>query len=173
MFYTTQIPVCLWFIDRDKSRGMGAGRDVPERDRRGETLFIDARNLGHLIDRTHRDLSEDDLAVIAGTYHAWRSSPPVGANCRSPDSDVQPDNGGALVYEDIPGFCKSSTLDEIRAHDYVLAPGRYVGLGDLDEDDEPFEEKMERLTAELDEQFEASALLEQIIRNNLEMWSGL
>jgi type I restriction enzyme M protein len=90
-----------------------------------------------------------------------------------PDSDVQPGNGGALAYEDIPGFCKSATLDEIHAHDYVLTLARYVGLGDLDEDDEPFEEKMERLTAELDEQFEASAQLEQIIRNNLEMLGGV
>ncbi len=173
MFYTTQIPVCLWFLDRDKSRGTGTGRDTPERDRRGETLFIDARNFGHLIDRTHRALSEEELNNIAGTYHTWRSTLPEGANGRLPDSDVQPGNGGALAYEDIPGFFKSATLDEIHAHDYVLTPGRYVGLGDLDEDDEPFEEKMERLTAELDEQFEASAQLEQIIRNNLEMLGGV
>ncbi len=107
---------------------------------------IDARNMGNLVDRTHRELSEDDLAKIAGTDHAWRSTPHVVANSSSPDGDAQPDIEAAKAYEDIPGFCKAATLDDIRAHDYVLTSGRYVGLGNLDEDEEPFEEKVARLT---------------------------
>ncbi len=141
LFYTTQIPVCLWFVDRNKASG-------DERDRRGETLFIDARQMGELIDRVHRELSEDELAKIANIYHAWRTG----------------DDG----YEDEPGFCKSATHEEIRTHDYVLTPGRYVGLGNLDYDDEPFEEKMERLTDQLATQMNESARLNEEIKNNLE-----
>jgi len=118
LFYSTQIPVCLWFIARDKS-GMSSSR--PCRDRRGETLFIDARKLGTMIDRVHRELTDEDIARIAGTYHAWRGDP---------------DTADA-TYQDIPGFCKSAKLEEIRAHGYVLTPGRYVGAEEVEDDDCP------------------------------------
>ena len=102
LFYSTQIPVCLWFLARDKRNGRF-------RDRRGETLFIDARKMGTLVDRVHRELTDEDIAKIAGTYHAWRG------------------DKGAGEYEDVPGFCKAATLEEIRSHGHVLTPGRYVG----------------------------------------------
>lgn len=121
LFYSTQIPVCLWFLTRNKRGGGGA------RNRQGETLFIDARKLGTMIDRVHRDLSDEDIAKIAGTYHAWKQS---------------------AGYADMPGFCKAARLEEIRAQGYVLTPGRYVGAAEEEEDEEPFEEKMKRLTAE-------------------------
>ncbi len=142
LFYSTQIPACLWFLARDRKNGKF-------RDRRGETLFIDARKMGVLIDRVHRELTAEDIARIAETYHAWRG------------------DAGAGKYEDVPGFCKSSTVEEIRKNGYVLTPGRYVGAEALEEDDEPFEEKMQRLTAKLDGQLRESAKLEKIIRENL------
>jgi type I restriction enzyme M protein len=143
LFYSTQIPVCLWFIARDK-------KNKRFRDRRGETLFIDARQLGTMVDRVHRELTEEDIRRIAATYHAWRG-----------DKDCQ------QQYEDIPGFCKAATLEDIRRHNYILTPGRYVGAAPVQEDAEPFAEKMQRLTAQLEEQFAESARLEQIIRANL------
>ena len=160
LFYTTQIPVCLWFLSRDKRNGKF-------RDRRGEVLFIDARNMGELVDRTHRELSDDDIARIAGTYHAWRGRPEGSGGERNQVFDKNlvshdPD------YADIPGFCKSATRDEIRAHDHVLTPGRYVGFADFEEDEEPFEAKMERLSAMLYRQFVDSVSLEEAIRDNLE-----
>jgi type I restriction enzyme M protein len=112
-------------------------------------LFIDARKLGTLIDRVHRELLEEDLERISGTYHSWR-----GAN-------------GDGVYEDVPGFCKSATTAEIAAHGNVLTPGRYVGAEEVEDDGEPFEVKMTRLVAELEAQFAESAKLEQAIRANL------
>jgi type I restriction enzyme M protein len=148
LFYTTQIPACLWFLVRDKSGKPTAGHE-PCRDRQGETLFIDARKLGVLMDRTHRELPEGEVARIAGTYHAWRGEPGAGA------------------YADVAGFCKSATLEEIASHSYVLTPGRYVGAAELEEDDEPFEEKMARLTKTLEAQFAESAKLEAAIRENL------
>jgi len=153
LFYSTQIPVCLWFITRNKDL-KGLGR--PLGSRAGKTLFIDARKLGYLVDRVHRDLTDEDIARLANTYHAWKSETlkvsgkPLGSG-----------------YEDIPGFCKSVTLDEIRAQGYVLTPGRYVGAAELEEDDEPFEQKMARLTKELEGQFEESEKLEKQIRENL------
>jgi type I restriction enzyme M protein len=134
LFYSTQIPVCLWFLSRNKKK------------RNGKTLFIDARKLGTLTDRVHRDLSEADIAQIADTYHAWRDG---------------------KKYEDVAGFCKSTTIEDIRAQRYVLTPGRYVGAAELEEDDEPFDEKMARLTKELETQFEESNKLENQIRANL------
>jgi len=119
------------------------------RDRRGETLFIDARKRGVLIDRVHRELTYEEIARIAGTYHAWRGDP------------------GAGEYEDVPGFCKSAKVEEIRKNGYVLTPGRYVGAEAAEDDGEPFEEKMQRLTAKLAEQFQESARLEAEIRANL------
>ena len=144
LFYSTQIPVCLWFIARDKKNGRF-------RDRRGETLFIDARKLGTMIDRVHRELTDEDICKIADTYHAWRG-----------DKDC------AVEYEDVAGFCKSATLDDIRQHNHILTPGRYVGAAEVEDDGEPFEEKMDRLTAALHEQTEQSIKLDQIIWANLE-----
>jgi len=148
LFYTTQIPVCLWFLARDKSDGPGSGG--PCRDRRGQTLFIDARQMGAMVDRTHRELTDEDIGRIAGAYHAWR-----GEQC-------------AGDYEDIAGFCKSATTEQIAEHGFVLTPGRYVGAAAAgEEDDEPFDEKMKRLTAELAEQFAEGRRLEGEIAANL------
>ena len=138
LFYSTQIPVCLWFVARKK----------PLRRTR-QTLFIDARKLGRMIDRVHRELTDQDIARIAGTFHAWRGGK------------------GADDYEDTPGFCKSAMTEEIAEHGHVLTPGRYVGAAELEEDDEPFEEKMQRLAGELNGQFKESAKLEKAIRKNL------
>ncbi len=142
LFYSTQIPVCLWFLARDRRNGRF-------RDRRGETLFIDARKMGTLVDRTHRELTDADVATIAGTYHAWRG------------------DEGAGEYADVPGFCRATTIDEIRKHGHVLTPGRYVGAADVEEDAEPFDEKMSRLTATLGEQRAEAARLDDTIRRNL------
>jgi type I restriction enzyme M protein len=142
LFYSTQIPVCLWFLARDK-------RNHKFKDRRGNVLFIDARKLGTMIDRVQRILTEADIKKIANIYHAW-------------SGDKKADK-----YEDIAGFCKSAKLDEIRTHGHVLTPGRYVGAEEVEADGEPFEEKMERLTAKLEQQFAESAKLEKSIRQNL------
>jgi len=225
LFYSTQIPVCLWFIARDKRRRApstptllpaGEGRRDERRstsseikatllpagegrrdegaahfrDRRGQVLFIDARRLGTLIDRVHRELTEADLAKIAGTYHLWRGYPlpnplPVGEG-KGVKLDSKPSDeinhpsplpmgegvrrtgeGRVSLYQDIPGFCKSATLAEIRAHGHVLTPGRYVGAEEVEDDGEPFDQKMKRLTATLEKQFTDSARLENTIRRNL------
>ena len=143
LFYSTQIPVCLWFLTRNKSNGRF-------RKRTGETLFIDARKLGSMIDRVHRELTEEDIQRISDTYHAWRGDKSAGN------------------YEDIPGFCKSATLDDIRHHNHILTPGRYVGAAEVEDDGEPFEEKMARLTSALREQSAQAEKLDQIIWANLE-----
>jgi type I restriction enzyme M protein len=158
LFYTTQIPVCLWFLARNKNNGR-------HRDRRGETLFVDARQMGEMVDRTHRELTREEIDRIAATYHAWRAVPPEEPRSRaaSPPQAQGIEEG----YEDVPGFCKSATLDEIAGHGYVLTPGRYVGAPEVEDDDEPFEEKMERLTAELYQQMDESAELDRAIRGNL------
>lgn len=145
LFYTTQIPVCLWFITKNKREDKEHGF----RNRQKETLFIDARNMGSMIDRTHKELTEDDIAHITRTYHAWRGE--------KKDGD----------YEDVAGFCKSASLDEIKASDYVLTPGRYVGVADEEDDGEIFEEKMQALTATLKEQMSQSEALDTEITNNL------
>jgi type I restriction enzyme M protein len=142
LFYSTQIPVCLWFIARDKKNGKF-------RDRRGETLFIDARQMGNLEDRVHRKLEDHDIARIADTYHAWRGDKDAGK------------------YEDVPGFCKAAMLDDIRKHGHVLTPGRYVGAAEAEDDGEPFDEKMKRLTTELARQFAESHELEETINKTL------
>jgi len=142
LFYSTMIPACLWFISRNKKNNRS-------RDRHGEVLFIDARKMGTLIDRTHRELTDEDINRIAGTYHAWRGDSESGK------------------FEDVKGFCKSATLNEITSQGYVLTPGRYVGAEDVEYDGEPFEEKMKRLTTQLNEQFKESARLEKEIRENL------
>ena len=146
LFYTTQIPVCLWFLTRSK----GANKTKGHRDRKGQTLFIDARKMGQLIDRVHRELTHEEIKKIADTYHAWR-----GENFNE-------------EYKDIPGFCKSATIEDIKAHGYVLTPGRYVGAEKVEDDGVPFEEKMAELTSKLFEQFEKSHELEAKIRKNLE-----
>lgn len=142
LFYSTQIPACLWFLARDKRNGRF-------RDRRGQVLLIDARKMGRMVDRTHRELTDEDIARIADTYHAWRGDPDAGE------------------YEDVPGFCKSATLEEIRKHGYVLTPGRYVGAEAAAGDGEPFEEKMQRLVAQLREQQAEAAKLDAAIAANL------
>jgi len=142
LFYSTQIPACLWFLTRSKANGKF-------RDRRGQTLFIDARKLGHLTDRTHRDLANEEIGRIARTYHAWRGEREVGE------------------YENVPGFSKTTTAEEIAVHGYVLTPGRYVGVEEVGEDDELFDDKMKRLVVQLEEQFAESRRLEVRIRDNL------
>ena len=138
LFYNTGIPACIWFISRKR---LGNG----DRKRTGELLFIDASEMGHLIDRAHRDFSEEDIAKIVNTYHQWRSK-----------------DG---KYDDIKGFCKSATLADIQKHGYVLTPGRYVGTPDGVSDGEPFEEKMKRLTKTLKEQMvEEARLNSEIIK---------
>jgi type I restriction enzyme M protein len=142
LFYSTQIPACLWFLARDKKNGRF-------RDRRGQVLFIDARKMGRMVDRTHRELTDEDIRKIADTYHAWRGDPDAGE------------------YQDAPGFCKNATLEEIRKHGYVLTPGRYVGAPEQEEEDEPFEEKMARLVAQLREQQAEARRLDEAIAANL------
>jgi type I restriction enzyme M protein len=143
LFYSTQIPVCLWFLARDK-RG---GRRF--RDRRGEVLFIDARKLGRMIDRTQRELSAEDIAMIAGRYHAWRGDKSTGG------------------YEDASGFCKAATLDDVRANEHVLTPGRYVGAETIDDLQEPFYVRLPQLVSRLDAQFKEAARLEASVRDQL------
>lgn len=143
LFYSTQIPVCLWFLTRNKKNGRF-------RDRRGETLFIDARKMGTLVDRVHRELTDADVAKIAGTYHAWRG------------------DKGAEKYGDVPGFCKAARLEEIREHGHVLTPGRYVGAEEAEDDGEPFDKKMKRLTTVLRDQMEEAKKLDAVIATNLE-----
>jgi len=140
LFYNTMIPVCLWFVARDK-------KNHKFRDRRGEVLFIDARNMGEMIDRRHRELTDEEIFKIAGTYHAWRAK-----NSK---------------YEDVPGFCKTATLEDIKKHGHILTPGRYVGTEAQEEDGEAFEEKMKRLVTELSTQFQKSVQLEKDISKNL------
>jgi type I restriction enzyme M protein len=147
LFYSTQIPVCLWFLTRDKHGRSGRNG---QRERSGETLFIDARKLGALVDRVHRELSDAEIQQIADTYHAWRG-----------DKDC------TATYADVPGFCKAATLDEIRQHGHILTPGRYVGAAEVEDDGEPFEEKMARLTAELRGQMAEGERLDALIWANL------
>jgi type I restriction enzyme M protein len=142
LFYSTQIPVCLWFLARAK-------KNSRFRDRRNETLFIDARKMGMLVDRVHREMSDDDIAKIAGTYHAWRGDKNAGD------------------YADVLGFCKSVILEGIRSHGHVLTPGRYVAAAAAEEDEEPFEEKMERLATTLRQQQMEAAKLDAAITANL------
>ena len=142
LFRSTQIPACLWFLSRGRANG-------EHRNHEGETLFVDARKLGHLIDRTRRNLSPEDIARVANTFHAWRGG------------------GESGEYVDVPGFCKSASLEEIRKHGHVLTPGRYVGAEPQLDDGEPFEEKMARLTAQWREQQTEARRLNATIAGNL------
>ncbi len=155
LFYSTQIPVCLWFLTRNK--GADAVRGL--RGRRQETLFIDARKMGTLVDRVHRELTDADVERIVATYHAWRRDALA--------QHLTPKTANSSAYADVAGFCKSATTAEIAAHGFVLTPGRYVGAEEVEEDGEPFEEKMKRLVAELNAQFAESAKLQQTIKANL------
>jgi len=193
LFYTTSIPVCLWFLARNKAP---AGL----RDHRGETLFIDARKLFRKVDRTHNELTDAHVARIAATYHAWRgegsddgrgvsqtpnssgvpgsSGTPTGGRgvSQTPGSSAMPGSSGTPdsletplpPYADVPGYCRSATIDEIRGHGFVLTPGRYVGAEDIEDDGEPFEDKIARLVDTLEDQFAESAQLEKAIRQNLQ-----
>jgi type I restriction enzyme M protein len=143
LFYSTQIPACLWFLARNKNPGGNW------RDRRGEVLFIDARKLGHLVDRTRREFSDEDIAKVATAYHAWRGETTAGK------------------YEDIPGFCKGAPFDLIRTHNHVLTPGRYVGSAALDEEDIPFTDRFALLTDSLQVQFAESQLISERISQAL------
>jgi type I restriction enzyme M protein len=177
LFYSTQIPVCLWFLAKNKGGTRTPSALGPKlRARKGETLFIDARKMGTLIDRVHRELTDADLQKIVSTYHAWRGdvgprrSDLVGPELaqRRSVARVATEAASKLApYQDILGFCKSATAAEIAAHGYVLTPGRYVGAEEIEDDGEPFEEKMPRLVAELHAQFAESAKLEQAIQANL------
>lgn len=149
LFRSTQIPVCVWFFAKDKTAGKGGSAD-----RRGQVLFLDARGMGHMVDRAERALSDEDIAKIAGTFHSWRGK-------------VDADGIEPAPYEDVPGFAYSATLDEIKAADYALTPGRYVGAAAVEEDAEPIEEKLARLTAELDVQFAESERLAAVVREQL------
>lgn len=141
LFFNTPIPACIWILAKDKS-----GRDG-KRKRKNKTLFVDARNIGKMINRTQRDFSEEDIQKIAGTYHSWKNK--------------------EGKYEDISGFCKSSTLKEVKSHGYVLTPGRYVGASKVKDDVMPFSEKMENMAKELNRLFEEAALLEKSIKEKL------
>lgn len=140
LFYNTGIPACLWFVTRDKTNNKF-------RNRKDEILFIDARNIGHMADRTHREFNDEDVQSIAQVYHNWR--------------------GEGREYEDVRGFCKSVHLDEVKKHDYILTPGRYVGFAEEEEDPEEFEEKMQKLSQKLSEEFKKSDELEEQIKENL------
>ena len=134
------IPACLWFVARDK-------KNHKFRDRSGEVLFIDARNMGVMVDRRHRELTDEEINKISSTYHAWR--------------------GEVGKYEDKKGFCKSAKPDEVKKHGYILTPGRYVGAEEEEDDGVSFDEKMKRLTSELSGQFKKSKELEAEIKKNL------
>jgi type I restriction enzyme M protein len=140
LFYNTGIPACLWFVSRYKN-----GNNT--RQRTGETLFIDASELGYMVNRRNRALSDEDIQKIADTYHNWKA---IDGN-----------------YEDIKGFCKAATLENIQKHNYVLTPGRYVGIPDEEDDGIPFEEKMAALTAELKKQMDESSKLDKEIKDQL------
>lgn len=147
LFYSTQIPVCLWILSRDKSAN-------GHRDRRGEVLFLDARNLGHMVDRVRREFSEDDIERIAGTYRRWRAKPETI------------EAKGWKAYTDEAGFCKSEGLETIRKYDHVLIPGRYVGAAEVEDDGVPFEEKFEALRAKFILETQASQDLSTTILNS-------
>ena len=168
LFYNVTIPACLWFLTRNKK---SSGRD-----RKNEILFIDARNMGRMIDRKHRELDyETEIKYIADTYHRWKSknNTSVSADAKlsvaadAPGCYKASETASEKDYSDIKGFCKSATLDEVRSHDYILTPGRYVGIEEQADDGEPFDEKMTRLTGELAEMFAKRSELEEEIRKRL------
>ncbi len=184
LFYTTQIPVCLWILRKNKTickpspdlrppspSGRGIGGEG-YRTRKGEILFIDARKIGSMISRTQKELTDEDIQKIAKTYHNWRSSS-ANDECSVMSDELQTQHSEvsthtSSAYADIPGYCKSAKLEEIRKHDYVLTPGRYVGAAPLENDGIPFETKMTELSQTLYAQMKESANLDEVIRKNLE-----
>ncbi|HIF9197769.1 TPA: N-6 DNA methylase [Photobacterium damselae] len=158
LFYTTQIPVCLWFMTKNKKANPRYGY----RDRTGETLFIDAREMGTMVSRVHKELTRDDIAKIADTYHAWRSDEnELTRRIDAKEISVE-------QYEDTAGYCKVATIADIKANDFVLTPGRYVGTADLEDDGIPFETKMTELTQTLYRQLDEAEALDNAIRANME-----
>jgi type I restriction enzyme M protein len=158
LFTNTQIPACIWFLTKDKSARINPNRSEPaltRRSRQGEVLFIDARQKGYMKDRVLRDFTAEDIAEIAGTFQRWQSS-------ALDQSEPAPTNS----YDDVPGFCKSATLDEVRGHGFVLTPGRYVGVAEGENDVELFHEKMERLTRRLEAEFRDSDQLAREIKSS-------
>ena len=166
LFYTTQIPVCLWFISKNKQQDLTKGT----RDRRGETLFIDAREMGTMVSRVHKELTTDDIKKIADTYHAWKQNAESVKQAHEikEHSQLVDEHQQLAAYEDVAGYCKSATLEEIKANDYVLTPGRYVGAAALEDDGIPFEVKMKELSQTLYSQMEQAEELDNAIRKNLE-----
>jgi type I restriction enzyme M protein len=151
LFYTTQIPVCLWFISKNKKAVDDSVDFAKRRNRQGETLFIDAREMGSMVSRVNKELTNVDITHIAQTYHAWRGEDKDGA------------------YEDKAGYCKSAFLNDIKANEYVLTPGRYVGAADIVDDGIPFETKMAELSQTLFLQMAEGKTLDESIRKNLEV----
>ncbi|ALE77993.1 restriction endonuclease subunit M [Pseudonocardia sp. AL041005-10] len=149
LFRSTGIPVCLWFFAKTKAAGKQGSVD-----RTGQVLFIDAREMGYMVDRAERAFTNEDIIRIGDTYHAWRGSASAAEKC--------------VTYEDVPGFCRSATLEEIKAADYAMTPGRYVGAAAIADDDEPIDAKIERLQGELLAAFDKSARLEKLVREGLE-----
>lgn len=145
LFYGTAIPACLWFVARDRS-GSSTRGGKPLRDRRGEVLFIDARQMGEMVSRVHRELTDEDISTIARTYHAWRGEEGVGE------------------YADIAGFCRGAEVDEVREQGFVMTAGRYVGVPRMSDDGEPFDSRIAMLTAELEHEFSESQRLASRIR---------
>jgi type I restriction enzyme M protein len=163
LFYTTQIPVCIWFLTKNKKQDNERGY----RDRQGETLFIDARNMGTMVDRTHKELTAEDITEIGKTYHTWRSDTDSEiTKARHPELDS---GSEVFTYEDIAGYCKAAKLEDIKANDYVLTPGRYVGVAEEEDDGIPFETKMGTLSQLLKAQMEQSNALDAEIQNNLKV----
>ena len=182
LFFTTQIPVCIWILSKDKTgsaQSPSPQTPLPEgeglRDRRGETLFIDARKIGSMISRTQKELSVEDIAQITDTYHSWRSG-----SCANDELSMMSDESkdssihhselsthNSTSYQDVAGYCKSATLEDIRKHDFVLTPGRYVGAADIEDDGIPFETKMTGMSQTLFSQMKESAKLDEVIRQNL------
>lgn len=158
LFFTTQIPVCLWFISRSKQASAKYGY----RNRQGETLFIDARNLGTMTSRTQKELTRDDIATIADTFHAWRSNEnELKRRFVAKEISIE-------QYQDRAGFCKVASLEDIKANDFVLTPGRYVGAAEVEDDGVAFETKMQELTQTLYRQMDEAAGLDKAIRKNME-----
>jgi type I restriction enzyme M protein len=182
LFFTTQIPVCIWILSKNKTgsaQSPSPQTPLPEgeglRDRRGETLFIDARKIGSMISRTQKELSVEDIAQITDTYHSWRSG-----SCANDELSMMSDESkdssihhselsthNSTSYQDVAGYCKSATLEDIRKHDFVLTPGRYVGAADIEDDGIPFETKMTGMSQTLFSQMKESAKLDEVIRQNL------
>jgi type I restriction enzyme M protein len=148
LFYNTQIPACLWFLSRNKA---STGSASKFRNRNNEILFIDARELGTMISRKQKELSDKDIAKISDTYHNWRTST----------------NSATNEYKDIAGFCKSATIEDVRKNNYILTPGRYIDFKEAVEDSEAFADKMQTLTAVLSAQMQKAGALDEAIKVNL------